>query len=60
MKWWTRLSMNWIQRHKLQVITILIILATAASTGISIYMARQSYQDTYRMEESVDGNSGNY
>lgn len=54
--------MDWIRKHKLQVITALIILATMASTGISIYMARQSYQDMYRyrMEESVNGDSGNY
>lgn len=54
--------MDWIRKHKLQVITVLIILATAASTGISIYMAQQSYQDAYRyrMEESVHGNSRNY
>lgn len=51
--------MDWIREHKLQVITALIILATVTSTGISIYMARQAYQETYHMEEAGYGDSGN-
>lgn len=51
--------MDRLRKHKLQIITALIILATVASTGISIYMAQQAFQETYHTEEAGYGDSRN-
>lgn len=56
---WKRLTVKWFRRHKLHIVTALLILMTLASAGISIYVAGQSYQDAYSVKESGYGDSGN-
>ena len=49
--------MEWIRRHRLQLILTLIWLATATSVGISIHMAEQAYRP---QQEAAYGDSGNH